>query len=227
MNLRSIIHTNKNNKNMFAVQQLCDHLEISVFDAINHKSKITDEIQALPGMSSTKGRHLLNNLGSLPGINYLEVGSWKGSTAVSALYQNKVAKYTIVENWKLGSEGIKDELFNNFNNILGYSPNIVEADCFSFNPLEKDIKDIDIYFYDGEHEEIDQYQALTHYYDSLADNFIFIVDDTNYPPALVGTIKAIADKNLKINKHWTLFATHNGDTNNFWNGMYVAVLSKQ
>jgi hypothetical protein len=212
---------------MFTIQELELHTETAVINAINDKSKISNEIIALHGMSSRKGRHLLNNLGSLPGINYLEVGSWKGSTAVSALYQNKVANYTIVENWKLGSEGIKDELFNNFNNILGYSPNIVEADCFSFNPLEKGIKDIDVYFYDGEHEEIDQYQALTHYYDALADNFVFIVDDTNYPPALVGTVKAIYEKNLKINKHWTLHATHNGDPNNFWNGMYVAVLSKQ
>jgi len=212
---------------MYTVEQLEEHVLKSVGNAINEQSKINNDVLAIHGMSSKKGRHLLNNICSLPDVNYLEVGSWKGSTAISALYQNEVANYTIVENWKLGSEGIKDELFNNFNNILGYSPNIVEADCFSFNPLEKNIKDIDVYFYDGEHEEIDQFLALTHYYDSLSDNFVFIVDDTNYPPALIGTVKAIYEKNLKINKHWTLQATHNGDGNNFWNGMYVAVLSKQ
>ena len=138
-----------------------------------------------------------------------------------------VKEYTIVEKWKLGSEGIKDGLFSNFNNILGYSPNIIEEDCFSFNPLDKGLKDINVYFYDGEHEEIDQYLAITHYYDSLADNFILIVDDTNYPPVLQGTFRAIADKKLKINYHRTLFATHNGDGTNFWNGLYIAVLSKQ
>jgi hypothetical protein len=212
---------------MLDINKLINHTEHSVISAINGISRLPKEVLELEGMSSNKGRYLLNNLGSLDGINYLEVGSWKGSTAISALYQNKIANYTIIENWKLGSEGIKDALFDNFNNILGYAPNIIEADCFSFNPLEKGIKDIDVYFYDGEHEEIDQYQALTHYYDSLSDNFVFIVDDTNYPPALVGTIKAIVDKNLKIHKHWALQATHNGDGDNFWNGMYVAVLSKQ
>jgi hypothetical protein len=212
---------------MFTVQELETQAEVAIINAISEKSKITDKILAIHGMSSRKGRHLLNNICSLPGINYLEVGSWKGSTAISALYQNNIKNYTIIDNWKICTPEIQQELFNNFNNILGYPPNIIEEDCFSFNPLERGIKDIDIYFYDGEHEEIDQYQALTHYYDSLSDNFVFIVDDTNYPPALIGTVKAIYEKNLKINKHWTLQATHNADAFNFWNGMYVAILSKQ
>ena len=88
------------------------------------------------------------------------------------------------------------------------------------------IQDVNVYFYDGEHEEIDQYQAITHYYDSLCDEFIYIVDDTNYPPVLRGTFRAIQEKDLKIKWHRTLFATHNGDYSNYWNGMYVAVLSK-
>jgi hypothetical protein len=212
---------------MFTVEQLNTHAETAVIDAINDKSKINDDILAIHGMSSRKGRHLLNNLCSLPDINYLEIGSWKGSTAISALYQNNIQNYTIIDNWKICPPEIQQALFDNFDNILGYPPNIIQEDCFSFNPLERGIKDIDIYFYDGEHEEVDQYQALTHYYDALSDNFIFIVDDTNYPPALVGTIKAITDKKLKINKHWTLQAGWGNDPFNFWNGMYVAVLSKQ
>jgi hypothetical protein len=212
---------------MKTAEQLVNHTEQSIFNAVSHKSKISDEIIAMDGMSSVKCRHLLNNIATLDDLKYLEVGSWKGSTAVSALYSNNVKEHTIIENWKLGSEGIRDELFNNFNNILGYSPNIIEEDCFSFNPLDKNLKDIDVYFYDGEHEEIDQYLAITHYYDSLVDNFILIVDDINYPPVLQGTFRAIHDKKLKINYHRTLFATHNGDVFNFWNGMYIAVLSKQ
>lgn len=212
---------------MFTIQELEIHAEEAITNAINHQSKINDEILALHGMSSKKGRYLLNNICSLPGINYLEIGVWKGSTAISALYQNNITNYTLIDNWKICPPVIQQALFSNFDTILGHPPNIIEEDCFSFNPLEKGIRDINVYFYDGEHEEIDQYQALTHYYDALADNFIFIVDDTNYPPALVGTIKAICEKNLKINKHWTLQATHNSDNDNFWNGMYVAVLSKQ
>jgi len=213
---------------MVEIPKLIEHTELSIIKVINNESNVlSKEILELEGMSSSKGRHLLNYLCALEGTNYLEIGSWKGSTAVSALYQNKIANYTLVENWKLGCEGVRDVLFANFNNILGYDPNIIEEDCFSFNPLEKGIKDINVYFYDGEHEETDQYQALTHYYDSLSDTFIYIVDDTNYPPVLIGTLKAIVDKNLKIHKQWTLQATHNGDAHNFWNGMYVGILSKQ
>lgn len=209
------------------LEKLIQHTEQSIFDSLNHKSKISDDVIALDGMSSVKCRHLLNNLGSLENINYLEVGSWKGSTAISTLYQNNISDYTIIENWKICDDDIQKSLFNNFQNILGHAPNIIEEDCFSFNPLDRGIKDVNVYFYDGEHEEIDQYLAIAHYYDSLADNFILIVDDTNYPPVLQGTFRAIAEKNLKIQYHRTLFATHNGDGQNFWNGLYVAVLSKQ
>lgn len=40
-------------------------------------------------MSSPKVRHLLNNLCSLPSTSYLEIGTWKGSTWISALFQNQ------------------------------------------------------------------------------------------------------------------------------------------
>lgn len=166
----------------------------------------------------------MNNLCSSPDINFLEIGCHQGSTSVSALYGNNI-KYTIIDNFKWGIEH-KEKLKFNFINHLGYSPNLIDADCFSFNPIDMGIKNVNIYFYDGEHEEIDQYQAITHYYDSLCDEFIYIVDDTNYPPVLTGTFKAIQDKNLKIKWHRTLFATHNGDASNYWNGMYIAVISK-
>lgn len=203
---------------------LVQHLEDSLFKSIREESKITRNILNIYGMSSPKGRHLLNNLCSLSNINFLEIGSYEGSTSVSALYGNDI-KYTIIDNFKLGIEH-KEKLKSNFINYLGYSPNLIDADCFSINPIDMGIKNINVYFYDGEHEEIDQYQAITHYYDSLCDEFIYIVDDTNYPPVLLGTFKAIQDKNLKIKWHRTLFATHNGDHSNYWNGMYVAVLSK-
>ena len=213
--------------NMFTVEQLQERLQLSMLDAIDGNSKITDDVIAISGMSSPKNRHIMNNIGSLEGANYLEIGCYRGSTAISTLFQNNLSNHTLVENWKLDYEGtVRQDLFKYFNDILGYEPNVIEEDCFSFNPLDKGIKDIDIYFYDGEHEFEDQYKALTHYYDSLSDNFILVVDDTNYPPVLQGTFKAIEDLNLKINFHRTMHATHNGDVFNFWNGLYIAVLSK-
>lgn len=203
---------------------LVEHLEDSFFKSVREESKLTQDVLSIYGMSSAKGRHLLNNICSVPGMNFLEVGSYEGSTSVAALYENNV-NYTIIDNFKLGVEH-KDILINNFKTHLGYEPNLIDSDCFSFNPKDKGINDVDIYFYDGEHEEIDQYMALTHYYDCLADEFILIVDDTNYPPVLMGTFRAIQEKKLKIKWHRTLFATHNGDGSNYWNGMYIAVLSK-
>jgi hypothetical protein len=203
---------------------LVEFLEDSLFKSVRGESKITRDILNIDGMSSPKGRHLLNNLCSSSDVNFLEIGSYEGSTSVAALYENKI-NYTIIDNFKLGLQH-KEVLINNFVKHLGYTPNLIDEDCFSINPKNMGIENVNLYFYDGEHEEIDQYQAITHYYDSLSDEFIYVVDDTNYPPVLMGTFRAIHDKNLKIKWHRTLFATHNGDHDNYWNGMYVAVLSK-
>lgn len=205
-------------------RNITEFLEHCMFQSLNGESKLTQDILDIYGMSSSKGRHLLNNICSMDGVNFLEIGSYEGSTAIAALYKNNI-NYTIIDNFKLGIEH-KEILINNFINHLGYEPNLIDADCFSINPKILGLENINVYFYDGEHEEIDQYQAITHYYDSFSEEFIIIIDDTNYPPVLEGTFKAIRDKNLKIKWHRTLFATHNGDGSNFWNGMYIAVLSK-
>lgn len=48
-----------------------------------------DKILALNGPSSCKIRHLLNNLCSEPSTNYLEFGTWRGHTFISAIYGNE------------------------------------------------------------------------------------------------------------------------------------------
>jgi hypothetical protein len=67
----------------------------------------------------------------------------------------------------------------------------------------------------------------------MDDVFIFVVDDWNEEPVRTGTFDAIRDLNLKIlwskeirltnnNKHTPPEEAHA----TWWNGMYVAVLSK-
>lgn len=67
---------------------LTKHLERCIIAADLGISKLFTDIYYLDGMSSPKGRRLLNLLCELPECHYCEVGSWKGSTLVSALYEN-------------------------------------------------------------------------------------------------------------------------------------------
>ena len=65
--------------------------------ALNHK--LPDWLKFMDGMSGRKYRYLINNLvEGLPDARYLEVGSWAGSTACSAIYGNNV-KATCIDDW--------------------------------------------------------------------------------------------------------------------------------
>lgn len=196
-------------------------IELSLID------KLPIEIYNIDGMSSNKVRNLLNNICNLEGYNYLEIGTWKGSTFVSSLHNNRFNKAYVIDNWsEFGNAkndfnvNIKKYLNNRINDIK-----IMEEDCFSLSLTEINNK-IDIYFYDGNHKYESQKKALTYYYETLSDEFIFIVDDWNYGPVPLGTNDAINELNLKIKFKTILSSRHNGDKDNYWNGIGVFLLEK-
>jgi len=202
---------------------------MSIPDAIKnaelHHSQLSSEILLLPGMSSAKVRHLLNLL--VASCNkYLEIGVWKGSTIISALYKNKPQEYFAIDNFSEFG-GPKNEFIGNFQSALGHPPKLFDVDCFSVDPLSLGIKDIDMYFYDGSHEEHHQSLALTHFYDSLADEFVFIVDDYSWEKVAAGTQAGIKSANLQILEEFVLPSSKINDSEQWWNGLYVARLAKK
>ena len=68
--------------------------------ADNERSKITEREKELYGLTSLRVKALLNNLCAKDNINYLEIGTYKGSTLLSALYGNEKTKAVGVENFK-------------------------------------------------------------------------------------------------------------------------------
>lgn len=77
------------------LEGLSHHLNKSVALAVLGHGKLSEPIMMLEGMSSFANRLFLNNLCEIGG-NYLEIGSWKGSTFISALYGN-TCKGTIID----------------------------------------------------------------------------------------------------------------------------------
>ena len=89
---------------------LTSHVIECINLAEQKQSKLTDEIALWhnhdphEGMSTPRIRHLFNNLldkniANKHGItetNYLEIGTWKGSTAVPALYKNKFQSFLVL-----------------------------------------------------------------------------------------------------------------------------------
>jgi hypothetical protein len=172
-----------------------------------------------PGYSVAEYRIFANKLMSESSIqNYLEIGVWQGSTAIPALYNNHhKIQHWFIDNWALFG-GPKDAFVKNFTDIVGVSPNIMNEDCFAIDPIQKGISNVDVYFYDGEHTQEDQFKALVHYYPSMSDTFIYIVDDWNWVEQVQqGTMRAINHLNLKVHKQWI---------RTWWNGMGIFVMSK-
>lgn len=193
----------------------------------NHDhSKLSNDILEIEGMSGIYFKHFLNNLLSDLYIkNYLEIGVWKGSTSIAGLYSNDhKLNYYLIDNF-CSFGGPKQEFENNFQKFLNKPSKIIDSDCFNIDPKNYNIDNIDVYFFDGPHEEADQYNALKHYYDSLNKSFIFIVDDWNWEMVRKGTLNAIKELNLKIHEQIEHF-TETPNKNTWWNGYSFFVLEK-
>ena len=208
-------------------------LQIAWFNAIAMNHKLPSTIRFMDGMSGKKYRNLINNLvGSTPDARYLEVGSWAGSTACSAIYGNTVTA-TCIDNWSEFG-GPKHAFLSNVGSHL--------TDKIKFTFIEKDFRQVDyknigkynIYMFDGPHSEQDQFDGIVIAQPALDDVFTLIVDDWNFPQVRTGTVNAIKHLGLNIiadidikshldNGHPAVA----GQNSDWHNGYYIAVVSKQ
>jgi hypothetical protein len=212
---------------MNKAEQLINRVEHSILCANNRQTKLTEQQLnplLLPGMSGKKSRIMLNEL-IFPDTNYLEVGVWKGSTFVSALYGNQPNTAFAIDSFIQFGDVEVDFLENTRKHNLPEFK-LFREDSFTLSDETKSqLKDINTYFYDGEHEAHNQAGALTYYMPYLADTFIFLVDDWNWDKVKQGTRDGIKNNNLKVHQEWELISG-GGDHENWWNAWYVAVLSK-
>jgi hypothetical protein len=204
----------------------------AIINAKKRKSKINDEVLLIKGLSSTKNRHLLNNLCSFPEVVYLEIGSWKGSTIIASSFKNE-GKFYAIDNFsqQFGRQSNRKEspavtLYANkekFSNDAKFD--FFECDSWKFDKSQIKEK-VNIYFYDGDHSSEGTEKAFTYYDDVLADTFIMLMDDWNNKPIRKATKKAL--KSYKIIFEKELFTPHgrNCVKGSWWNGLYIAVLTK-
>jgi len=203
------------------LSMLCQHVERSIELGDQMQSKLDRAAFQARGFTSPKVRHLLNNLGSLDGLHYLEVGVHRGATFVAANYRNQLASATAVDNWsEFADDGkVKSDFLHHCSTLLAPgSYRFLEQDCFTVT-REQLGTSINFYLYDGEHSFEAQRKALTHFYALLDDAFIFVVDDYSWDAAKAGTEEAIGELGLERAFEVEL-------TEGWWNGLYVSVLKK-
>lgn len=198
------------------------------------RSKIWhSNILEISGMSTKEVRILLNELVTEE-TRYLEIGLYKGSTFVSAMLKNNPKLSIGIDSFEDFEDESGDTIYQAFLNncsqfnIQNFS--LIRKNSFELSAEQKNqIKDIDLYFYDGGHSYRDHYLALKYFYDNLSDQFIFIVDDWAHPEAKHGTLLAIKNMPIKIHKEWILGKSQHDKSKglNWHNGLYIAVLEKQ
>jgi hypothetical protein len=212
------------------------YIQESYEKSIKDESKLPDWILTLNGMSGKRYRHFINNLiEKLDDPRYLEIGSWKGSTATSAIYDNKVSS-TCIDNWSQFGD-VRQEFYTNIEKCIDEEKNNVHLEENDFRNVDySTLGKFNIYFFDGPHEEDDQYDALSYALPSLDDIFILIVDDWNDPRPRNGTEKAIKELNISILYSMQIRTSNGVDVvyptpyvleNSDWhNGYYIAVCKK-
>lgn len=213
-------------------RMMIKHVKDAVAKACALRSKLTDGVLALEGMSSPKVRHLLNNLCNFEGCNYLEIGSWKGSTVISAGFRNN-GQFTAIESFRkrYGQEtSPKGALLANKERFSRSAPFVFyEADSWEFD-VSLISPRVNVYFYDGDHTPEGTGKAFTHFNAALADTFVLVMDDWNRGRIRDATSRAIrrSYRILYARELFTPGRKHepNDTPSSWWNGLYVAVLQK-
>jgi len=214
---------------------LLEHYKNHINNSFNlsnkNKSKINNDIIRMEGMTRTKTRHFYNNLLDFQDARYLEIGSYKGSSVCSAMYQNN-ATVLCIDNWSEFG-GPKDEFLFNFNKYKGNNnANFIENDCFKIEPYT--LPKFNIFMYYGNHTYDSHYKALFHFYDCLDDTFIYIVDDWNWKHVRDSTNDSIQKLNLNVLYIKEIILTNDDSitpepelSNNWWNGICIFILKKK
>lgn len=190
-------------------------------------SKLSPAVLGLPGWIGTKTRHFYNSVCAGPGVRYLEVGCYKGSSTAAALYGNPHVTATVMDLWLHGTRA-------EFMGVAGaYFPKpdavtLVEGDCFEHAPALP-ANHFNVYLYDGGHSEEDHYRGIKDFWFALADEAVILVDDFNWADVRNGTRRAFAELGIKpVFSHevYTQEAHAAFKPDEWWNGTAIFIIRK-
>lgn len=185
-----------------------EHIQLSIQRALEGQSNLSSEIHNIRGFSTPTIRRLINNL-CQGAETYLEVGLYCGATFCSSFNKNctSIGIEDHSQDFSAGFEQVKKELKENVDKFSDMAKEVYVhyEDCFK---IDKSLipGNIDVFMYDGHHDEQFQAAALPHFIDKMADSFIYLVDDWAWKSVFDGTNKGfeeLKDK-IEIQMHWPL-----------------------
>ena len=223
--------TMKNNQKI-----MIDAVKNALDRSRREESKLSQTVLNLPGLTSHKVKHFINNMCEMPDTSYLEVGVYQGAMFASALEGNNIIA-NAVDNWsdthnvpmkdidiKAEKEDTKQVFLKNIRPYTGgKSVTIVDSD--SEDSLSKIPVKSNVVLYDGDHTVEAHYSFLTKYNSKIDNTFCLIIDDWNWSQVRHGTLRSIEKLGYKVLFKEEIF-TEGEDPTDFWNGLGIFVLNK-
>jgi len=186
----------------------------------------------IPGLTSNKVQKFLNSICDQAN-SYLEIGSYLGATSVAALDGNTLNAY-FVDMWSEHIQTARDDLDelpeNNketfINNVKKYkgnnSINVFDSDLFNVDISE--MKDIEVFFYDGPHDFETTSKAVQYYASIFAKEAILIFDDANFDGVVHGANDGLSKAGLNIKYKRILLTDQMENEKELWNGLYIVII---
>ena len=180
------------------------------------------------GLTSPRVQKLLFGL-SKHCKKYLEIGSAQGATA-SAVVENPDIEVTCVDNWKediqpeSGEFELPDNLVDAFLKNMKRSVNVINSDLLQAD--KSGVRGIDLFFYDGPHDQDVTARAVEYYSECLADTCIMIFDDANWEGVVYGADQGIKNAGL-VPIYNKKMLNNVEDPTQWWNGLYIVVVKRE
>lgn len=218
-----------------SVPGLTIKIEEAFIKCLNGISNLDQSILTEEGSSGFLGRKLHNNLSNIfdGELKYLEIGTQRGLSFCTALSNVNYKYACVIDNWCEGDH--REKFKTNTNKYLyGKAFDVYDQDCWTID-LNKQLKEkINFYFYDGWHSVEAHEKAFTYYNDILENVFLCMIDDWNCPNVRKGTFDAFNKLNYQVLTSKSLFTENYnniispgaGNSQTWWNGLYVALISK-
>jgi hypothetical protein len=189
----------------------------------------------IPGMSSPRVCRFLNELvrSMDAGEHYLEVGSWRGRTLLSAAVGNKGRLCIGCDKFRLygrhtGLGALARRALQE--NVARYRDDRAAIHFFDmpsrrFFSRNRLPGPIGVYFYDGDHSRRGTRRSIAAAGPLLSRRAVLLVDDWNVDRIREGTVAGLADASLHVLWHRALEGDHTERT--WWNGLGVFYVERR
>ena len=217
---------------------LIDRVIKAIDGAVDNNSNFKPEGYDVLGLSSSKVRHFLNNMCSVPGTVYVDAGCYMGSTLFAALMGNKDVRAYAIDDYSAGVvKPRRKDLHSQFeveNPIQTFVDN-TEKWMSEDNSVGLSVRPIheveynpqfppNVVFYDADNQDSRMVTNLEKIHSQAADSYVLIVDDANFEGVIETTEKFLKDKTVVFERK--LLTKELEDANDWWNGMYIVVVDK-